>query len=51
MRFFTVETETVRPNLEPRRSSAGWHWHVRLRGPRHWSGVAELVRPLAHTTL
>jgi hypothetical protein len=25
-----------------RRCSAGWRWHVRIRGRRHWSGVAEL---------
>jgi hypothetical protein len=24
-------------------SNAGWRWHIRIRGPRHWSGVAELL--------
>jgi hypothetical protein len=24
-------------------ASAGWRWQVRLRGPRHWSGVVELL--------
>jgi hypothetical protein len=24
-------------------ANAGWRRHVRLRGSRHWSGVAELL--------